>query len=191
MRPFHYIVLASTMILSACDTPIPIAETYPASSQQKVQAAHHWEVLADEAAAHLTATVPAGSRLFVMFGQSPTPFNEVFGNLLVTKLQARGFGMAMSPSAAMLVTYDVQLVKHRGNRELPGGILQSLSADLNPFDQPVKETPLEVLVNVSVKSGDMIVARHSKIYYVQPMDWGHYRNPPPHTVQPVIEPVKW
>lgn len=46
-------------VLGGCShAPIPVATSYPATTQQRMQAAHHWQVLADHVASRIQERLP-------------------------------------------------------------------------------------------------------------------------------------
>jgi len=52
-------ILISTFLLNACShSPVPLAESYPFSKQKRMQAAHHWDILAQHTATRIQASLP-------------------------------------------------------------------------------------------------------------------------------------
>ncbi len=117
LRPSAALVLA--VFLVAC-TQTPVPTTYPYSEQKKMQAAHHWEVLAvdvaEQLAQKLTTVNLAGRKVAIEFSED-TPFNKGFRSLLLTQLVHRGVPVSARPAADSLkVVYETQLVHHRQER---------------------------------------------------------------------------
>ncbi len=115
--------------LGACMSQIPIATTYPVTFQKKMQAAHHWDVLASDVANRLHDALigsDAQGRPVALSVRQPkydSDFGEAFHNLLITHLLERGFSMSENPTMGMPVTYDIQVVSHKDRgfiRPTPG-----------------------------------------------------------------------
>ncbi len=145
MRPIVFTTLICLFILgtNGC-TRIPQPVTYDYSEQQKMQAAHHWDVLANDVANQINNTLHqnnyASAPIFVRTtcGTENTPcepgettqFNEGFRDLLITQLVR--FGVPTSADEdpkSIIVNYKVQVVYHRDKRTAarPPGILTALT----------------------------------------------------------------
>ncbi len=58
-KPLLLTLLVGSLLVSACShTPVPLAESYPFSKQQRMQAVHHWDVLAEHVATRIQASLP-------------------------------------------------------------------------------------------------------------------------------------
>ncbi|MBK8181706.1 MAG: hypothetical protein IPK63_01810 [Candidatus Competibacteraceae bacterium] len=152
--------------LGACTVPIPVEKGYPLTYQQKMQSAHHWDVMAIDVADWLRdaligpppkpgekVVVPENRPLVTLFVHQPKHHSDAsagFHNLLTTRLVERGFIVTTNPAGGYPVTYDMQVVTDR----LPDIIKH------------------EVIVNVSVMNADRYLIRYSNIYYIG--DKGQY-----------------
>ena len=88
------------------DVPTPVR--FNASQQHKLQAAHHWQVIAGNVADHLAAQFTmgdklAGRALHVPVPGGEQPFVEGFRELLITALVERGLPVATGPENALTV----------------------------------------------------------------------------------------
>ncbi|MFH2123514.1 MAG: hypothetical protein ABIJ50_08560 [Pseudomonadota bacterium] len=118
------------LCISGCSR-IPQPVTYDFSEQQKMQAAHHWDVLANDVAnqinkallRHEYVSTPVMVKATCGTENSPckpgetTSFNEGFRDLLITQLVH--FGVPTSAAEdrdAIVVNYKVQVVYHRDRR---------------------------------------------------------------------------
>ncbi|HFQ89346.1 MAG TPA: hypothetical protein ENK27_04630, partial [Desulfobulbus sp.] len=103
----------------------PQPETYPFSTQQKMQAAHHWDVLANDVANQINnALIRRGyleTPVYVnhICGDSSDcagssfPFDEAFNDLLTTQLVNFGVPtLAKNDDSGLVVNYKVQVVYH-------------------------------------------------------------------------------
>ncbi|MDF1486056.1 hypothetical protein PY257_12840 [Ramlibacter sp. H39-3-26] len=104
-------------LLAGCATlDVPRADNYPESSQKKARAVHHWDVLAEDVAARVAATLRATGAppvaLYVVPG-ADTDFNRGFRSLLLTRLVDQGLPVAVQPGASGLeLHFDTQTVRH-------------------------------------------------------------------------------
>jgi hypothetical protein len=146
MRPIIFTICICFFILCShgC-TRIPQPATYASTEQQKMQAAHHWDVLANDVAnqinkallSHDYVSAPVFVRATCSTENKPcqpgetSQFNEGFRDLLITQLVH--FGVPTSAEKepdAIVVNYKVQVVYHSDNRYAarPPGILTALTA---------------------------------------------------------------
>lgn len=114
---------------------VPIAGNYPTSTQFKLQAAEHWRLAANDAAAGLVKSIRTGGacipgspcttlylrRSCETSGCAPqgcdTTFNRVFFNEFLTALVGLGYQVSAAPSSsAMVVDIDVQAIGFSDNR---------------------------------------------------------------------------
>jgi len=182
----------------------PIATTYPLTKQQKMQAAHHWNVLAQhEASQLLAAPVLQNKVLYVENSDQYTPFNEAFSSLLTSQLVAGGGRVQTDDILATRINYKVQLVKHRGRDTIrpPQGALTALAAGIavatipyNQWEEPAlallplagaadlfsgswtSETNQEVVITTQAIQGNQILYSSSNIYYINDGDSNLYAN---------------
>jgi hypothetical protein len=110
------------VLLAAC-AQVPKPATYPYSFQQKMQAAHHWNVLAHEIAGGVTASLRGGSVSSVeaVYVQSDdrSPFGRAFRTFLITELTKQGIAVSGNPNTLLQIDWAVQLVAHGANRINP------------------------------------------------------------------------
>ncbi|MEM7019382.1 MAG: hypothetical protein AAF512_18840 [Pseudomonadota bacterium] len=97
----------AVMLLSACShTPIPVAETYPITTQQRMQAAHHWELLAEHVAGKIAQNMPqpnpAGVGAFdTVFAPAPVePASTPVADVIDATPTPPGGDMSMSDPVA-------------------------------------------------------------------------------------------
>jgi hypothetical protein len=142
-------------------TRMPQPASYAYSEQQKMQAAHHWDVLASDVANQINNQLIRSDYIdkavFVKStcgtdaepcerGQT-TQFNEGFRDLLLTRLV--GFGVPTSTEkhiSDIQVDYKVQVVYHASDRfTIPPGSLTALSALVLVFRHAPAELQLLAL----------------------------------------------
>lgn len=210
--------LALAAILAGCATPYseaPLATNFPTSKQPKLQAAAHWNVIANDVAQQLTASLkakPALPALYVNQATNKTDFDRAFANQLISALVAEGFVVQKSPAGAVVVDIDTQAVSFAANRPQyryagaataltagvwalhqasPAGIATAaiIGADAYMWfsaEFATGATPqMEILVTTSVSDGRQYLARNTSVYYVADVDSALYRAPTPAPVRTI------
>jgi hypothetical protein len=153
------LILCTALLLSSCAGGIPEPVDYPNSKQQKMQASHHWEVLAKDLANRinneLIITDNINATVFVKqtCGDESKPcephqtssFNEAFRDLLITNLVDYGIPTRKHlTDDSIEILYKVQIVQHNAERirTFQPGILTALSAAI----VVLRNAPTEVLI---------------------------------------------
>jgi hypothetical protein len=112
--------MLACLALSGCgNLNVPLAESYPASSQHKARAVHHWDVLADDVANRIVTKLGAQGAERPPYVLNATPdsaFQQAFGDLLLTRLLERGVVLATDVAevkdSGAQIRFTVQVVKH-------------------------------------------------------------------------------
>ena len=140
----YLLVLATIIILVSGCSRIPEPVGYEYSTQEKMQAVHHWNVLANHLSSRINNELIRSDFLnasvFVKetCGDDKTPcekgttseFNEGFRDLLITELVGFGIPVSAVPdSEAITVNYKVQVVRHNTKRlrTVKPGVITSLT----------------------------------------------------------------
>lgn len=111
------LLAAAACLLGACTSlDVPRAENYPASSQKKARAIHHWDVLADDVAARVANRMalvgrPGAAVQLVAATGTGSAFQQGFRELLMTRLLDRGVAVATGQGALRLEV-GTQVVRH-------------------------------------------------------------------------------
>ena len=122
--------------LAGCNSQIPQAVTYPMSTQQKMQAAEHWNILAEDTAAQVAAAIEArpdlSGRPINVEAPNNSAFATAFHDLLISRLVFRGLQVPLDPEGTLILTYHTSRVTHswRFNRP-PPGLLTSLALGIS------------------------------------------------------------
>ncbi len=161
-------VTALASIGGCIRTPQP--ETYPFSTQQKMQAAHHWDVLANDVADQINNELIRRGYLetpvYVNHScgkaddcgpDAAFPFDEAFNDLLTTQLVNFGVPtLAGNDDSGLVVNYKVQVVFHRSPpRQWPRpGVLTSLTAGIIVM----RNAPDEILALAAAAATDTLRA---------------------------------
>ena len=121
-----FVVFMAAATLSSCGSQLPIATTFPSSTQRKMQAAQHWDVLASEVADRVEVAFVdrpdlAGRPIFVP-QKGASPFAAAFHELLISQLVFRGMQVSVAQEDSLVLDYSVLGVKHnwRFQRPKPG-----------------------------------------------------------------------
>ena len=153
------IIFCTALLLNSCAGGIPEPIDYPHSKQQKMQASHHWEVLAKDLANRINNELIISDKIdatvFVKqtCGDESKPcephqtssFNEAFRDLLITNLVDYGIPTRKHMTKDSIeVLYKVQIVQHNAARiRTPQpGIFTALSAAI----VVLRNAPTEVLI---------------------------------------------
>lgn len=114
---------------------VPVPAPYPLTTQTKMQAMHHWDVLAGEMSERVAHEVKFRGWLdqwgIYVVPSGTTPFEKAFRELLVTHLVRQGLRVDAATPGQLLLTTEIQAVRHaeRLHRE-PGGLFRVLSPGL-------------------------------------------------------------
>ncbi len=160
--PLFLVFSLLLLCCSGCASRIPEPIVYPYSQQQKMEASHHWQVLAADLADRInneliatdnintavTVKQTCGDDAHPCRANETSSFNEAFHDLLVTSLV--GFGIPTRPQAdedTLQINYKVQTVRHSTNRlrSLQPGVLTGISAAI----LVLRNAPSE-LVNLAI-----------------------------------------
>ncbi len=162
MRYIFFIVIL--VLLNSCARiPEPIGYDY--STQEKMQAAHHWNVLANDLSNKINNELIRSDFLDTAIyvketcgndgepcpQRATTEFNEGFRDLLITELVNYGIPTsAVQDREAITVNYKVQVVHHRTNRlrTLKPGLLTYLTTAISV----IRNAPAELLA-ISIAAG--------------------------------------
>ena len=163
-------------------TPVPLATAFPVSLQPKMQAAEHWQVLANDFAARIANIPnPQNRPIYLVRKNRHAPFTEAFESYIETALVSSGYVVTSSPVGARMVDYSVQPVIHgRANDIYPSTSIPLravvLATDL-VVGSYVSPSRAEVIVTLAVADQDPFrheLMRQARNFYVRPGDAWHY-----------------
>ena len=140
-----FLTLCFSILLGGCSGRIPEPVTYKYTQQNKMQASHHWEVLAKDLSNRInnqliiTDHIDASVYVKQTCGDESKPcapletstFNEAFRDLLITNLVDYGVPTKKEIEEDTIeINYKVQIVRHNTDRvrSLQPGLMTSLSA---------------------------------------------------------------
>ncbi len=118
MRP--WLILLSAAAAGACTTPyseVPVAANFHTTTQEKLQSAHHWQIIARGIAARLSQALeqPLGCRaelpicptLAIASSDRPSAFEKALAAALTTEMVARGWKVRTELPADVTIRLDV------------------------------------------------------------------------------------
>lgn len=202
------LVILGTALLGGCfnvnTSQVPQPITYPYTEQQKMQAAYHWQVLAEHEAQQILDNARLDGRaLFIAGGMQHTPFAQGFDALLTSQLVSQGAIVRTDPINTAQVDTRVQVVTHkdRGYIRAPRGAWTTLAGGvavatlpLNNWSEPALAlipaaaavdlfsgswtslSNTEIVVTTQVTDNNRILYSSSNIYYINAGDEDHYSN---------------
>lgn len=199
--------ISATLVLAAmltgCATPYsetPLATNFPTGKQQKLQAAAHWNLIANDVAKQLAASLkgkPVLPPVYVNQTGNKTEFDKVFSSQLISALVAEGFVVHKRPTGAVYVDIDTQPVQFSANRPqykhagtatvltagvwalyqaTPAGIATAAVVGADAYmwfrsEFATGATPqTEIVITASVSDSNQYLARTTSVYYVADSD---------------------
>jgi len=158
MRLFSVLV-STTLLLSSCTARIPEPVDFPYSQQQKMQASHHWQILAHDLADRINNELILTGNMETAVFVKPTcgedsiackpgersSFSKAFNDLLITSMVGYGIPTRSHLKKDTLeIEYKVQVIRHTAQRirTLQPGILTAVSAAI----VVLRDAPTELLI---------------------------------------------
>jgi hypothetical protein len=119
---------------------VPVPTAYPLSTQQKMQAMSHWDVLADDVARRIHEVLEQRvvERQFPIYVTSSgaTPFAKSFHALLITRLVEKNITVSNTFDNALILSFDIDMVRHAERMTRTGkGLYRALSPDVFLYAQ--------------------------------------------------------
>lgn len=122
--------VTSFLLLAGCaplqHSEAPLATNFETTRQAKLQAAHHWQVIANSVADKLVASLSAGAKCAPALGDCPSifvgktnpssSFGTVFHAQLVSRLVSQGVKVTTLAPGDITVSIDAQTVKFSPDR---------------------------------------------------------------------------
>lgn len=206
------VVSAISLVLSGCfytnAAQVPMAKTYPYSEQQRMQAAHHWQVLAEyEAKGILQQPHLRSTPLYLpeQIDHTSGEFARGYRSLLTSALVSGGAIVKHRPGGTATVDFDVEVVNHTDRgfvRPYPGTLtLAALASGVSVLVAPSSNAALalippvvgadvtsgswsavgdeEVIITTEITDNERVLYSSSNIYYTNQGDRRHYA---PHRV---------
>lgn len=204
------VMLALAVSLSACvlyRSQLPVATTYEAEPQYKMQSAGHWQVLASDVADRIFKAIEDRDDLLMkpLYMEPPNsrPFSLGFYKLLTSELVSRGIQVSLERENDVVdVEYDVLAVLHNDRMQRPPiGTFTAISTGvsaaraLNSMAEWIpaaigagvladlasgavtSTSNREVLISVSMSYNNRYVVHTSSVYYINDPDYEQFVDP--------------
>jgi len=163
------VLICATLLLGSCTASIPEPVNFPYSQQQKMQASHHWQVLARDLANRINNQLISTGHIETAVFVNPTcdegsipckaeqksSFNKAFHDLLITSMVDYGIPTRNHLTKDTLeIEYKVQVVRHTAQRvrTLQPGLLTAVSAAI----VVLRDAPSELLILAGGVMADMV-----------------------------------
>jgi len=209
MKRFPAVLLCSAVAaLAGCAGKIqaPAATNYNLTEQHKMQAAHHWDVLAEYEVENILQQVKDTSK--PIYVEPPAPgasdFARAYHNMLQEHLVRKCAVVVTKPVfGGVKVSYTTQILHHNDRGYVapaPGtytalgagaAVVGVTAANANPAIWAAAPlvigmdifsggfataTPTEVIITTVVTEGNLILMADTDVFYFNPGDSSHYLN---------------
>ena len=207
MKRFPVVLLCSVIgALAGCagKSQAPVATTYDTTKQHKMQAAHHWDVLAEYETENILQRIKDESK--PIYVEPPAPgasdFARAYHDMLQEHLVRKCAVVVTKPVfGGVKVSYTTQVLSHndRGYVAPAPGTYTALGAGaavvgvtaanahpaiwaaapllvgLDIFSGGyAKAEPTEVIITTVVTEGNLILMTDTDVFYFNPGDTSHY-----------------
>lgn len=213
-KQFRCCLLAAVLLLVAslagCElyrSQVPVAATYQAEPQYKMQSAAHWNVLAADVAGRIMKALEDRDDLLMkpLYFVPPNnrPFSVGFYKLLTSELVSRGMQVSLEREEDVVdVEYDVLAILHKDRFQRPPiGTFTALSAGVSAAralhsmaewiptaigagvladiasGALTSPSSREMLISVSMSYNNRYVVHTSSVYYINDPDFDQYVDP--------------
>ena len=194
----------AALLLSGCRSQLPLATTYPVSGQHKMQAAHHWDVLAQDVAEQVAEALDDRVEMRLLpidvIAENEGPFAQVFSELLMSRLVREGLQVSSAREGVVALRIKVQVVLHGARAQRPApGLLTAIGAGVSVARDVSQDwiygavglglladvgagyltthSDHEVVVTTALLHQNRFVMRSSDIYYINDRDYLEYAEP--------------
>ncbi|NCC85879.1 MAG: hypothetical protein EOM03_17445 [Clostridia bacterium] len=196
MRNTLFMALVVALLgVAGCANQVPVAENFSLSTQKKLRAPHHWDVIAEDVVAQTRQAIQnneaiQGRALYVQPNVPASSFEHAFRNFMITSMVNHNIPVSDRPEGSVVVQYATQLVHHNIDRKyspLLSGVvvarniqqLSGHSGDVGPTWSYLTDGPTdsELIVTTSIVEDGEYAMRKSDVYYVDGVDLGLFLPP--------------
>ena len=178
------IIFAISVFLGGCaSTEIPLAETPPLYSQQKIQAADHWDNVANTVAMRIQKSMEdrpdlVNKPVYVVLPNT-RPFSMAFHSLLLTRLVSKGMQVSDKPEPdSLMLNYNVQTVLHESGASWTPSLASMGIGVVNLVTGSyTSRSDHEIIVNTSMLYKNRYVMHLSIVCYIDDDEWPMYISP--------------
>ncbi len=196
--------------LAGCEayrSQLPVATTYKAEPQYKMQSAGHWHVLASDVADGILKAIEDRDDLLMkpLYLEPPNsrPFSIGFYKLLTSELVSRGMQVSLEREPDVVeVEYDVLAIQHKDRMQRPPlGTMTAISTGVSvaralssisewipaaigagvladfASGSVASTSNREMLITVSMSYNNRYVVHTSSVYYINDPDFDQFVDP--------------
>jgi hypothetical protein len=181
-------VFSLLFIFVGCANQVPVAENFSLSTQKKLRAPHHWDVIANDIVSEtkkaLISDVTLQDRsVYIESSQNKyTAFSYALRNFIISDLVNQGVLVSENKENSVLVRYETQVVRHSVERKyspLQSAVLvsrnlneQGRSQDYGSTYTALTDGPTdsELIVTTSIIDNGSYRMRKSDVYYIDGED---------------------
>ena len=154
--------VACSIAISGCVAPYssaPTAKNFPTSSQQKLQAASHWDVISKDLTrkiqANMGSKVSKNQAIYVS-SKSSSPFHQAVVGEIISGLVADGFVVSKSPTNAVNMLVDTQVLEFNNGRSQAktSGVASALATGVWALSE-ISATPAGIVTGL-IFAGDAL-----------------------------------
>lgn len=191
----------------------PHGQAFDTPDQRRIASASHWKLVAENEAQLLKKRFAYAHKLFFVKKNPASSFSVAYHNFLTSSLvQAGAVVLTEDRPDTIKIAYDVQIVKHEGGKQasdlagrnrLPvseaayyilsdiAGLTKVLPAVFG--EQMVKNlsSTTEVVITTQATNETRLLHSTSNVYYIDGINQGEYRKPPPAARIPQASPAEW
>ena len=170
MKRLTAFILCSAVVgLSGCATcDVPSAISFSPSEQRKMEAAGHWDVLAEYQAALIIDSLNDKGKPVYIEETAPEPgaFSRAYPNMLRGHLVQKGQTVITEPIfGGVIASYNAQVLRHGDCEYIPtgsGGFTHT------------KTGAVEVIITTQVLEGKLVLMSDTESFWFNPGDTDHY-----------------
>jgi len=200
----------ATILMTGCtgilqtkglQSKVPISDQfYPLTRQKYLQAAHHWDLLAEDVSKQIS-TINSDKAIYVSKTTDSTEFDSAFRNMLVTQLHKNGLKISKNSDSTNVLEFNTQLIEHKDRSTVfpvkgssfaliggaygiaklvsdaswPIGLAMLTAADYASSGIFDSNPVTEVIVTTSVYENDILLKATTGVYFIRKGDSDHYK----------------
>jgi len=168
-------IILAFFIAGCTHSPTPNAKNFIKNEQNLFQAAHHWDLLAEQQAENIIKTVSQSSNIYVTSRENDSAFGQAFYNLLISKLVSKGAIVVTEPANNIpTFSYKVQIVTRQKNN--PAAWDLSEVTDWIFLNREAREQKIEVIITTMGKKNNVLLMSDSQLFYIFPENFYNYKD---------------
>lgn len=159
------LILISFFLLSGCYAQVPRTDTFDFSTQKKLQAAKHWEIMARDISDQISyylkyEDLNLANQFGVYIEPLPGEFGEAFTRMVRERLVETGVRVVHRKEDCAVVIFELSLIKHDKKRfhRPPRGTFTAIAAGVFVLREITWNTLAGLAVPIAA-AGDVIIGK--------------------------------